>query len=238
MQYSQWKYTILLVAMFLMLGARLEISELPIGSVVTEACVTLMVLAGMSAVIRYRHSKVLTLSLGIPVVLLTIWSKIEPEATTHATFVLQRITLTLFLGFIMVTVLHDLLSQTEITRDSLVGAFCGYLLIGAIGTEVYSLIDLIDPTSFGMTGPSLQVNAATPEVRQNQLQYFSFVTLTTIGYGDILPGNHLTRVIACLEAICGQFYLAILVAGLVSIRVGQSSGKPMVSDVSADDELK
>lgn len=118
------------------------------------------------------------------------------------------------------------------------GAFCGYLLIGAIGTEVYCLIDLIDPSSFVMTGPGLHVNALTSEVRQNQMQYFSFVTLTTIGYGDILPASQLTRVIACLEAICGQFYLAILVAGLVSIRVGQSgSGKPMVSDVSADDEL-
>ena len=114
MQYSQWKYTILLVAMFFMLGARLETTEMPIGSLATEACVTLMVLAGMFAVIRHRHSKVLTLSLGIPVMLLTIWSRVAPDATTHATFVLQRITMTLFLGFIMVTVLHDLLSQTDI----------------------------------------------------------------------------------------------------------------------------
>lgn len=53
------------------------------------------------------------------------------------------------------------------------------------------------------------------------MQYFSFVTLSTLGYGDILPMTPLTRILACLEAICGQFYLAVLVAGLVSVRVGQ-----------------
>ena len=57
--------------------------------------------------------------------------------------------------------------------------------------------------------------------------YFSFVTLTTVGYGDITPSADITRLLACLEAICGQFYLGVLVAGMVGIRVGQlASAQP------------
>ncbi|HET6879389.1 MAG TPA: potassium channel family protein, partial [Pirellulales bacterium] len=60
-----------------------------------------------------------------------------------------------------------------------------------------------------------------PANRPSTLAYFSFVTLTTAGYGDIVPATSLTRILAALEAVVGQFYLAVLVAGLVGIRVSR-----------------
>ncbi|MBS0204292.1 MAG: two pore domain potassium channel family protein [Planctomycetes bacterium] len=230
MHYSQWKYTILLVAMFLMLGTHIEANDLLLRTVVTDTCITLLVLAGMFAIFKRNRSRTLTFTLGLPVLILAAWARVEPAATVEATFVLRRVAMGLFLGFVMVTILDDLLSQPKITRDSLVGAFCGYLLIGAIWTELYCGIDVVAPGSITRTESESSSPQTNPEVRRNQLQYFSFVTLSTVGYGDILPTSRVTRVLACLEAICGQFYLAVLVAGLVSIRVGQFTGeKPLVS---------
>ena len=61
-----------------------------------------------------------------------------------------------------------------------------------------------------------QLNDVTQQ--QAILEYFSFVTLTTLGYGDVTPASRPARSLACLEAICGQLYLAVLVASLVGMR--------------------
>ena len=94
--------------------------------------------------------------------------------------------------------------------NNIVGAICVYLLLGVIWSLVYAFLNLLVPGSFTgrITGTAF-----------NQLQdfmYYSFVTLTTLGYGDIVPITASARALATLEAIFGQFYIAILVAGLVA----------------------
>ncbi|MBN1852246.1 MAG: two pore domain potassium channel family protein [Pirellulales bacterium] len=64
------------------------------------------------------------------------------------------------------------------------------------------------------------VSAITPD--RGALNYFSFITLATVGYGDITPTTPLTRTLAWIEAITGQFYLAVIVAGLVGFKVTQA----------------
>ena len=215
--------------MFLLLAVRLTTEGLAIRHLATDVCTAVVVLAGVSAACTRKHSRVMALILGTPVLLLTVWAQFETPGVSHQTFVLMRALMTMFLGFTTVTILQDLIDQRKITRDTLVGAFCGYVLIGATWTEMYCWIDLVAPNSFSIAateppGPEI-------DIRWNQLLYFSFVTLSTVGYGDVTPASPLTRMLACLEAICGQFYLAVLVAGLVSIRVAQLSAmKPPDSE--------
>lgn len=120
---------------------------------------------------------------------------------------------TAIFGFLLIAItftLKQVAFGTEITFNRLVGAVCVYLLLGTIWALVYSLIGRLAPGSF--TGLSLHDGRGW----DSEWLYFSFVTMTTLGYGDISPVSATARALAYVQAIFGQFYIAILVAGLVS----------------------
>ena len=219
MHFSSWKYTLLLASMILLMTMRFAFGGSEFGHLFTNVGVVVVVMTSLAAASTRAHSRILAFVLGFPILAVTAWSLFEYPHPSHQIFVMQRASMTIFLAFTTVTILQDLIDQRQITRDTLVGALCGYLLLGVIGTELFCWIDLVSPNSYSIASPA--ASEMPPETRWNQMQYFSFVTLSTLGYGDILPMTPLTRILACLEAICGQFYLAVLVAGLVSVRVGQ-----------------
>lgn len=104
----------------------------------------------------------------------------------------------------------------ETDANTLVGAVCVYLLLGLIWAVVYTI--------FAFFWPEGAFQGLTLEAGKSQFDnflYFSFVTLTTAGYGDITPLNPLVRMAAYMEMIVGQFYMAILVSGLVAHFMGQ-----------------
>lgn len=225
MRYQFLKYTLLLASMCLLFVVRILTREMPMGYVATDLCVALVVMAGLSATCTRRKSRILSLVFGIPPLALTLWFHIHPAGQLNQAFILHRAAMSLFLGFIIITILQDLIEQREVRRDAIVGAFCGYILLGTLWTELYCWADLVVPGAFQ---PGAGISPHVPsDIRWDHLMYFSFVTLTTVGYGDITPSADITRLLACLEAICGQFYLGVLVAGMVGIRVGQlASAQP------------
>ena len=99
---------------------------------------------------------------------------------------------------------------TEMSLNRLVGAICVYLLLGTIWAFGYTLLDILSPGSFN------GIAAGTERGWDSGWLYFSFVTMTTLGYGDISPVSATARALAYMQAIFGLFYIAILVAGLVS----------------------
>jgi len=103
--------------------------------------------------------------------------------------------------------------QKEITLEVIKAALCAYFLIGLMWSFVYLTIEALMPGSFqGAPGEPLDYDLFI---------YFSFVTLTTVGYGDVTPISNGARSLAILEAVMGQFYLAVTVARLVSIHIAQ-----------------
>ena len=102
----------------------------------------------------------------------------------------------------------------EISLDTIFAAVCGYLLLGVAWAVVYSSIDLAQPNAFHLSD-ELLAGAQQGEPRMSLFVYFSFVTLGTLGYGDITPVSVSARTLAWLEAVLGQLYLAVLIAGLV-----------------------
>lgn len=102
-----------------------------------------------------------------------------------------------------------LLLAERIGANEIIGSACVYMLLGVIWAVVYIFVLGLEANAFeNLTAAPLKGEVA-------ELLYFSFVTLTTLGYGDILPVSPLARVLAALEAIAGQLYLTILVAALV-----------------------
>lgn len=106
----------------------------------------------------------------------------------------------------------------SLTLDTIIGTVCGYLFLGLAWAVIFSLIEDFRPGSFEISPSLISVDGLDSSLRQ-VLTYFSFVTLTTIGYGDVLPTSPTTRTCAWIEGIMGQFYLAVIVAGLVSMLV-------------------
>jgi len=116
----------------------------------------------------------------------------------------------------VVMILRNILSSREITVDTVFGAFTAYFLIALIYSSLYHALHVMDPASFSM--------AAIPGRGSGELQgieftYYSFVTIATLGYGDIYPALPAARMLSILEAMTGQFYMAGVIAWIISILV-------------------
>ncbi len=109
-------------------------------------------------------------------------------------------TLTVVIG------IREIFFTVRTDANKMIGAFCVYFMVGVIWAGLYIILERISPGSF--------VSPTHADIG-GQFIYYSFVTLTTLGYGDIIPVSDMARTLAYLEALVGQFYLAILVAGLV-----------------------
>lgn len=126
-----------------------------------------------------------------------------------------------FLGLTTVLILATILTAYRVTLDTVLGGICVYLLLGVLWVSLYSALEYAIPGSFvaGDVPISALSHSGTEAHRFPRLLYFSFVTLTTLGYGDIVPTNPLAHALATGEAILGQVYLAVFVASLVGLHL-------------------
>ena len=112
---------------------------------------------------------------------------------------------------------RNLLLSGEIDINKIIGAICIYLLLGLNWAMFYLFINKAIPSSFhGLTSTAIGAQFS-------EFLYFSFVTITTLGYGDLIAVKPLARTVAFLEAIVGQFYVAVLVAWLVGMYLSEKS---------------
>lgn len=126
-----------------------------------------------------------------------------------------------FLLWILVVVLREVVRPTTAERDAVLGSLCGFLMILSIFTRVHALIEALQPESY--RGAAFEGVAESSSAVLATFQYFSTVTLTTVGFGDIVPVSHVARLVTGLEAIVGQLYLAVVVASLVGRAAVQRS---------------
>jgi len=122
----------------------------------------------------------------------------------------------LLAAFFCVSILAYVLHSGRVTSDKIFAAICVYLLLGFVWTYTFALLDDMQPGSFA---DSTETGRTDDVAHVSQLRYFSFATLTTLGYGDILPRSSTARTMAVLEAVMGQIYLAVLVARLVGLHI-------------------
>ena len=101
----------------------------------------------------------------------------------------------------------------DIDGNKIIGSLSLYLLLGLIWTVIYLLLLAMDPSAFS------GVEVTNWQQGFSRIAYYSFVTLTTLGYGDILPTNHVAEFFVYMEAIVGVFYMAIIVSSLISLRL-------------------
>ena len=120
----------------------------------------------------------------------------------------------IFIAYIIVLILKHIFNQDNVTAETIYGAIVVYILLGLMWVFLYYLTELLHPGSFSLT-------EVLDAESKKSLYFFSFVTLTTLGYGDITPVSAPARSLAMLEAIVGQMYIAVLIARLVGIHISQ-----------------
>ncbi len=154
---------------------------------------------------------------GLGLILLTIIMSVFIHFLDQIS--LEFIHIILMLLFFLLTLkpaLEQTLFSGDITINNIKGSICIFLLLGLIWTMLYLLLVEFIPGSFS------GVDVANWKQNLPDFIYFSFITLTTLGFGDILPVSALARFFVYMEAIIGIFYMAIIVSSLVGAKISKS----------------
>ena len=169
-----------------------------------------VLISSIYAVSQKMHQRVIALLLAIPL-LLSTWINYYLESP--ALSIAGTFSGILFFGFIVVIILSFVLKQAQVTLNVIYAAIVVYLSLAMMWGMIFILVELLQPGSItlGQTGEG-----------SFHFFYYSFVTITTLGYGDITPKSEIARSLALLEAVIGQIYLVVLVARLVGIHIAQS----------------
>ena len=155
-----------------------------------------------------RDAAVLTIT-GLTYLVVGIIYSFNPSETWA--LLLGYLAVAPYQAMLIKLLLRFIFSIQAVTKDVLYAATAVYLLLGAFFVPIYGLIETLQPGSF--------VDGAAPQtfVHWQQFIYYSYATLTTLGYGDILPLTLWARSAVSLEAIIGVLYIAILMARLVGL---------------------
>jgi len=128
----------------------------------------------------------------------------------------EMLALTL-LGFTTLVMFNSLIQTDSVSQDTIVGGVCVFLLIGLCFTIVFILVMDFMPGSFVEQGVPIARSDGGDGSYATTLLYYSFVTLTTLGYGDVAPRGDIARMFAVSEALLGQLYLVVFLARLVAL---------------------
>jgi hypothetical protein len=130
----------------------------------------------------------------------------------------------IFFILMAVVILTHIGKSKKVSADTIYGAVCVYLLLGIIWADLFSVVEMIEPGSFLSAGEPVIKTAGEYRSRPGfeNLVYYSFVTLTTLGYGDITPVSNSARSLSSFEAVVGQLYVAVMIARLVGLHIAQA----------------
>ncbi len=192
------------------------------GALLVSLLFSLVLLAGVFSLYRQRGWRVVALTLFGPALAAWWGALVRPGEGLE---VLASLCAALFLGAVAAALLVFILRQGEATRDLVYGGICVYLLLGLLWAQLYALAETLAPGSLQM--PPLDHPGHSALV--GQLTYFSFITLTTLGYGDITPASPAVRSLVVVETLVGQMFIAVFIARLVGMPLATGVRRPSTS---------
>jgi ion channel len=175
-----------------------------------DVVLSLLLVAGVAAASPDRKTR--RFMAGVTLIALVLrWGAWMPGGAPLAAW--RELTTLVTELLFSVAILRRVLGAGRVSAHRVRGAIVVYLLLGMSWATAYHLVEYLHPGSF-VTQP-----ASSTSLTFNEAVYFSFVTLTTVGFGDITPAHRAARVLAMGEALTGQLYLAVLLARLVSLEI-------------------
>src|SRR5574341_284303 len=206
---GQGRYLYLLIALVVMLVAYPYAG----GGGALGVAAVLIPIASIVALATHRRHRVIPIVLGAVTVAGVVQqfagAELLPLLVVGGSALLLYASTTIF-------VLWRVLRSERVTGDTLCGAIAVYLMIGLTWSLGYLLLEYLQPGSYQLAG------GGTRRATGKDLLYFSYVTLATLGYGDVVPITDGARSLAVLEGLCGTIYMAILVARLIGLHLAHA----------------
>lgn len=181
-----------------------------LSTVVFRLLGALVFVAAVYAVSDKRWQWITGLTLAVPAGVLNAISTLHPASSLATPSLVSTL---IFLGFTLITLLSAVLRTETVTRDTIYGALSVYFLMAFVWGIAYLLLETLQPGGLSMD----PVRHPHHAVDWFDCMFYSFVTLTSLGYGDIVPVGAQVRSLSILEAVGGIMYVAVLVARLVGL---------------------
>jgi hypothetical protein len=212
--FAPGRFRLLLLSLLLFVLGTAAATGTRVERLVNVTLLALMIVAAVLDLRERGQRRHLAIGLAGGVILLSI---VNLTAQIKDLPVLVDAIVALLAGLVVWRAYTAVMRRQRPVSDRIVGAICVYVLIGFAWAKIYETLDGIAPGSFRFPADSAW---ATPSTLR--YSYFSFVTLATLGYGDVTPVSALAGTLAWMEAITGQLYLAVTVARLVALSLAES----------------
>jgi ion channel len=199
----------LLVALALLFFFFPFVEEVKGGDIIVTILFSLVLLCGVVAVADRKVVFFIALVLAVPAIVGRWISHFRPDLVSPSIFLALGL---LLIAFVVANLLRFVFRAPVVNVEVLCASISAYLMLGLLWTVAYWLVDQLSPGAF-----AFNTNAGAQSIRGFNAFYFSFITLSTVGYGDITPVSKVARMLAAMEAMTGLLYVAVLIARLVAI---------------------
>ncbi len=197
----------LLIALALLFFFFPFVEEVKGGDLIVSLLLSLVLLSGVLAVSDRKGVLLIALVLAIPAIAGRWINHFRPDLVRPAVFLTAALVLT---AFVVVNLLRFVWRAPSVNIEVLCASISAYLMLGLMWTMAYWLVDQLTPGAFAFNVGPRSMNGFNGF-------YFSFITLSTVGYGDITPVSRIARWLAAMEAMTGLLYVAILISRLVGL---------------------
>jgi len=201
----------LLVSLLLLFTLRPFMEGLINISLLMDVFITFILISGIYAASEKKEVLIVALAFAVPA-FAGSWSLLFMESSSLQ--IMTKVSSALFFVYTATILIFYLFKAKDVTSDIIIGAICAFFLIGLMWANLFEILQIFHPNAFHFSqGGSINTNSFI---------YYSFVTLTTLGYGDITPSISSAKSLSVLEAVTGQIYMAVVVARLVGLHIAQS----------------
>jgi hypothetical protein len=180
--------------------------DLPHGDLIEATLMTLAMVFSVMAVGGRRRTMIIAIALVVPAIAGRWIHHLHHEVLHPAVYPAAAL---VFFGFVVAHLIRFIVKAPQVDANVLCAGVSGFLMLGLLWIPLYMTVARLNPNAF-------TVPAGT-QFDGFSAFYFSFVTLCTVGYGDITPVSGMARMLAIIEAIAGLFYMAVLISRLVSL---------------------
>ena len=221
-RYTQGRFFFLLMSILLLLLLQPFLEGFELGQQVLRLFFVVTLGTALYSISDNKRRCVWGLAIGLPAVIVLGSSYfVDDEWLLEVGFLVT----VAFLIFVAINVLRYVLESTEVTAETIYAALCVYLLFGLIWASGYFVLEVFQNGSLQLDGVDLSAIMTSREGMFSKCLYYSYVTLTTLGYGDVRPMTPPAQSLAYVQALTGQLYLAVLVARLVALQITSSRRK-------------
>lgn len=214
-KYFEGRFLFLLIALMGFMVLSPMLGEFVRLKILMNIFITIVFISSISAISNTRRRVFITVLLALPM-FISLW--IPGIEETTSLYLLGNFSGVLFMTFVVVSIISFVFKEREVDANIIYASIVAYLLLAIIWSFIYKIIETLQPGSFFVPGHILDKDGAI-------FTYYSFVTITTLGYGDLIPVKDVARAFAALEAVIGQIYLVVLVARLVGLNIAQTMHK-------------